>query len=161
MEEKGFLEELYLGEFDKARFDSFTAREVDPRTESILERYHELIRDYPPDRLEEEGVLPDELRRGLNEIGIFGLSIQPMADRSEPHPVSQGCRGHVTARPAPRRSRDSFYPGNTSAYNPPRNGCAGRRHEPPMKIACRTSNVSDTFDTSETTPSKADSIQQG
>jgi acyl-CoA dehydrogenase family protein 9 len=73
--QKGFLEELYLGEFNQERFDSFTTRETDPKTESILQRYHGLIKDYPPDLLEKEGVLPDTLRQGLSEIGIFGLSI--------------------------------------------------------------------------------------
>ncbi len=75
MEQRGFLEELYLREFNQDRFDSFTIRETDPKTESILQRYHELIKDYPPDLLEKEGVLPDILRQGLSEIGIFGLSI--------------------------------------------------------------------------------------
>jgi acyl-CoA dehydrogenase family protein 9 len=75
MEQKGFLEKLYLGEFNQERFDSFTTRESDPKTESILQHYHELIKDYPPDLLEKEGVLPDTLRHGLSEIGIFGLSI--------------------------------------------------------------------------------------
>lgn len=73
--ERGFLEELYLKGFDPERFGRFTLPPEDPRAFDIIERYRELITQFPPDRLEKEASLPDELLEGLKEIGLFGLNI--------------------------------------------------------------------------------------
>jgi acyl-CoA dehydrogenase family protein 9 len=75
MNPKGFLEEFYLDEFNNERFNAYTPGEIDSKTEDILHRYLVFIKEYPPDRLEKEGVLPDRLRQKLSEIGIFGLAI--------------------------------------------------------------------------------------
>ena len=75
MEPKGLLEELYLGEFNPERFQSFRPLETDPETDAIIQKYLELIKEHPPARLESEGALPEELWKGLKEIGIFGLNI--------------------------------------------------------------------------------------
>ena len=72
---KGFLETLYLDRFDKARFQGLSFPEPDPRAEDIINRYRELIKNYPPAKLEKEGSIPDELMDGLKEIGLFGLNI--------------------------------------------------------------------------------------
>lgn len=72
---KGFLETLYLDRFDKARFQGFSFPEPDPRAEDVISRYRELIKNYPPAKLEKEGSIPEELMDGLKEIGLFGLNI--------------------------------------------------------------------------------------
>ncbi len=72
---KGILEEMYPGVFDRRLFDSFCLPALEPATERILQKYEELIREFPPAALEEEGGLPDSLRQGLAGIGIFGLNI--------------------------------------------------------------------------------------
>ena len=72
---KGFLEQLYLDRFDKARYQGLSFPEPDPRAEDIIRRYRELIKDYPPGKLEKEGSIPRELMEGLKELGLFGLNI--------------------------------------------------------------------------------------
>ena len=75
LQRKGFLEQLYLDRFDKARYQGLSFPEPDPRAEDIIRRYRELIKDYPPGKLEKEGSIPRELMEGLKEIGLFGLNI--------------------------------------------------------------------------------------
>lgn len=72
---RGFLEDLYLNSFDLDRFDGFLPPGKDPRAEEIIQRYHELIKDYPPAVLEKKGAIPDPLWEGLKQIGLFGLNI--------------------------------------------------------------------------------------
>ena len=72
---KGFLEKLYLDRFDKARFQGLTFPDPDPRAESIISRYMEMIKKYPPAKLEKEGSIPEELMDDLKELGLFGLNI--------------------------------------------------------------------------------------
>lgn len=72
---KGILEDFYLKNLERRKFDSFKPFILDPRTEKILSEYRQLIADYPPALLEQEGKLPDTLWQGLKEIGIFGLNI--------------------------------------------------------------------------------------
>ncbi len=75
METKGFLEKLYLEQFDAALFDAFSEGGRDEKIEALLEKYRVLIKDFPPHQLEEKKTAPPELLRGLGEIGIFGLNI--------------------------------------------------------------------------------------
>jgi acyl-CoA dehydrogenase family protein 9 len=72
---KGFLEQLYLDRFDKVRFQGLSFPQPDPRAEDIIRRYRELIKDFPPGKLEKEGSIPKELMDGLKELGLFGLNI--------------------------------------------------------------------------------------
>jgi len=74
-DKRGFLEGLYLNSFDKDRFEAFTPPEKDPKAEQIIQRYHELIKDYSPAGLEKEGSIPEPLWEGLKQIGLFGLNI--------------------------------------------------------------------------------------
>ncbi len=75
MDTKGFLEELYLEQFDPARFDAFSEGGKSEKIEILLEHYRKLIKDFPPHKLEEKKAAPPELLRRLGEIGIFGLNI--------------------------------------------------------------------------------------
>ncbi len=72
---KGFLEKIYLQQFDATLFDAFSEGGRDEKIETLLEKYRVLIKDFPPHKLEEKKIAPPELLRGLGEIGIFGLNI--------------------------------------------------------------------------------------
>jgi acyl-CoA dehydrogenase family protein 9 len=69
----GFLEHLYHGTFreDLVRFPQADEQKV----EQFMQRYSEAVRDYSPDKIEKEGVVPNELMDRLKEIGLFGLTI--------------------------------------------------------------------------------------
>ncbi len=72
---RGFLSELYLQAFNQDRFRACTSTGLSQEAESLLQRYRELIKDFPPARLEQEGALPEALWQGLKELGIFGLNV--------------------------------------------------------------------------------------
>ncbi len=72
---RGFLSELYLQAFNRERFTACRSDVLSQKTEALLQRYRELIKDFPPARLEKEGTLPEALWHGLKEIGIFGLNV--------------------------------------------------------------------------------------
>ena len=73
----GFLEKLYLDRFDKALFQGLSFPPPDPRTIDIIQRYRELIKAYPPAKLEKEGSIPDELMDGLKELGPHRVLLMP------------------------------------------------------------------------------------
>ncbi len=71
----GFLEELYLSGFDAGRFDAMVLSGEDPGAAGIIDEYGALIKGYPPEKIEREGSIPQELMAGLKRIGLFGLNI--------------------------------------------------------------------------------------
>ena len=71
----GFLEELYLDRFDKARYQGLAFPPPDPGAEEIIGHYRELIKGFPPLKLEKDGSIPEQLMEGLKKIGLFGLNI--------------------------------------------------------------------------------------
>jgi acyl-CoA dehydrogenase family protein 9 len=74
-EKTGFLEELYLSGFDSARFDAMVLSGEEPAATRIIDEYRALIKDFPPDVIEKEGRLPDDLMEGMKKVGLFGLNI--------------------------------------------------------------------------------------
>jgi acyl-CoA dehydrogenase family protein 9 len=75
LEHQPFLAGLYLGRFNHSLFASFTAPSPSPETSKLIDGFRELIKDYPAAALEKTGSVPEELWRGLKELGIFGLNI--------------------------------------------------------------------------------------
>jgi len=75
MGEMGFLEQLYQGEFDKKLFMSCHGSEISDKGRSILNAYIELSKGYSPLELEESGELPEDLWKGLKQVGMFALTI--------------------------------------------------------------------------------------
>ncbi len=75
MASTGFLEELYLGKVN--RRDLFgTAPQINfGKVTIILDRYKEILKDYPPQELEILGHVPQEMLRRMGEMGLFGLII--------------------------------------------------------------------------------------
>jgi acyl-CoA dehydrogenase family protein 9 len=72
---RGFLEQLYLDRFDKARFQGLSFSAPDAKATDIIDRYQEIIKDYPPAKLEKEGSIPADLMEALKKLGLFGLNI--------------------------------------------------------------------------------------
>lgn len=70
-----FLSDFYLKRFDHIVFESFVAASPDPKAAEIIEKFHGLAKHFPAASLEKSSVIPDRLRQGLKEIGIFGLNI--------------------------------------------------------------------------------------
>ncbi len=75
MENRGFLEKLYQGEFDRALFASCHGSEVSQRATDLLGSFMALSSEYSPNTLEEEGELPEELWKRLKGTGMFALTI--------------------------------------------------------------------------------------
>ncbi|EFK12272.1 acyl-CoA dehydrogenase, C-terminal domain protein [delta proteobacterium NaphS2] len=75
MENRGFLEKLYQGEFDKALFDACRGSRISDKARAVQNAYLALSREYPPRALEERGEIPKELWEKLKEKGMFALTI--------------------------------------------------------------------------------------
>jgi acyl-CoA dehydrogenase family protein 9 len=75
MENKGFLEKLYQGEFDRALFTSCHGSKISDKARAVLNEYGALSEKYSPSALEEAGELPEALWKGLKETGMFALTI--------------------------------------------------------------------------------------
>ena len=97
---KGFLEELYLSGFDQGRFEELYGNGSDPRAAEIIGRYHALIRDYPPAKLEKEGSLPPELLDGLT-----GSDCGRVRRPAQGSLLSQPDRASVPRKRSPRLGR--------------------------------------------------------
>ena len=69
------MEKIYMGEFDPDLIRIGSPSIDQARVGVIVERYRELLRDYPPGVLEKSGALPAELLRKMGESGFFGLTI--------------------------------------------------------------------------------------
>jgi acyl-CoA dehydrogenase family protein 9 len=70
------MEKLYWGEFDPELLRVSAPAADERKVGLILERYRDLLKDYPPGKLEAEGALPSDLLQKMGESGFFGLSIE-------------------------------------------------------------------------------------
>ena len=75
MENRGFLEKLYQGEFDKALFNACHGSRISDKARAVQNAYLALSREYPPRALEERGEIPKELWEKLKGRGMFALTI--------------------------------------------------------------------------------------
>ncbi len=75
MASKGFLEELYLGKVDRGDLFGAAPQINFGKVTIILDRYKEILKDYPPPELENLGHVPQEMLRRMGETGLFGLII--------------------------------------------------------------------------------------
>ncbi len=69
-----FLENLYFGKFMHLEEYSESSMD-DPEVKSIVRKYEEVSKAYPPGELEKMGKAPAGLLKKLGEIGFFGLTI--------------------------------------------------------------------------------------
>lgn len=70
------MEKIYRGEFDPELIRAGGPGVDEAKVGIICERYRDLLKDYPPARLEADGALPADLLREMGRIGLFGLSIE-------------------------------------------------------------------------------------
>src|SRR5512136_2642664 len=71
----GFMEKVYRGVLDEAAFRSYQAPRDTEKVHSLLGKYEELLKAYPPRVIEAEGRIPGEMLRRMAEEGFFGISI--------------------------------------------------------------------------------------
>ncbi len=70
------MEKIYWGEFDQELLRISGPGADERKVSRILERYREVLKDYPPGKLEAQGSLPSDLLRKMGESGFFGLTIE-------------------------------------------------------------------------------------
>ena len=75
MPDNGFLQKIYSGTFDERAFRSFRKQEDTPRLRRAVEDWLAVLSEYPPERLEAEGRVPEDMLAKLGRRGLFGLSI--------------------------------------------------------------------------------------
>jgi acyl-CoA dehydrogenase family protein 9 len=70
------MEKIYNGEFDLKLIRVSPPRVDAAKAGMIVKRYRDLLKDYPPGKLEADGALPEDLLRKMGSSGFFGLSIE-------------------------------------------------------------------------------------
>ena len=70
------MEKIYSGEFDLELIRVDPPGVDEAKVGAIVKRYRDLLRDYPPGKLEADGALPEDLLRKMGSSGFFGLSIE-------------------------------------------------------------------------------------
>lgn len=75
MASNGFLEELYLGRIERRDFPGTPAHISQGKVTIVLDRYRNILKDYPSEELERLGCVPPEMLRRMGEMGLFGLII--------------------------------------------------------------------------------------
>jgi acyl-CoA dehydrogenase family member 9 len=70
-----FLTDLYQGSWNAALFDSSPPPVNDVKIADILQKYRDLVVEFPPMEVEALGRIPDELLERMAQHGFFGLSI--------------------------------------------------------------------------------------
>jgi acyl-CoA dehydrogenase family member 9 len=70
------MEKIYSGEFDLELIRVNPPRVDEAKVDVIVKRFGDLLRDYPPRKLEADGLLPEDLLRKMGNSGFFGLSIE-------------------------------------------------------------------------------------
>jgi acyl-CoA dehydrogenase family protein 9 len=71
----GFMEKIYRGFFDESSFRSYQAPPDPEKIRSLLEKYEELLKAYPAQKIEAEGRIPGEMLKKMGAAGLFGISI--------------------------------------------------------------------------------------
>jgi acyl-CoA dehydrogenase family protein 9 len=70
------MEKIYRGEFD-AELLRLALPDVDEaKVKMFVEHYRDLLKEYPPGKLETRGGLPSDLLREMGRRGLFGLTIE-------------------------------------------------------------------------------------
>jgi len=70
------MEKIYRGEFDLNLLRVSPPMVDESRVARIIERYRDILNDYPAAELEAKGALPAGLLQAMREGGFFGLSIE-------------------------------------------------------------------------------------
>ena len=75
MNYENFLINAYFGSLDAEKISRFREFKADATTRGIIQKYLELISEYPPSDLEEKGAVPADLMEKLRRSDFFGLTV--------------------------------------------------------------------------------------
>jgi acyl-CoA dehydrogenase family member 9 len=70
-----FMEKILDGVFDKTVFDSYRMPVDSDKIQSLLQSYREMFKDHSPQKIEEEGRVPEEMLQEMRKKGFFGISL--------------------------------------------------------------------------------------
>jgi len=70
-----FLMNAYWGQLSHGPFRGFQDLQADDKTDEIINEFEDLTQDYPADKLESEGRIPEDAMQRLKKMGFFGLNI--------------------------------------------------------------------------------------
>jgi acyl-CoA dehydrogenase family member 9 len=70
-----FMEKIFEGVLDKMVFDSYRMPVDSDKLQPLLQSYRDMFKNHPPQQIEEEGRVPEEMLKEMREKGFFGISI--------------------------------------------------------------------------------------
>ncbi|MGO9136672.1 MAG: acyl-CoA dehydrogenase family protein [Syntrophales bacterium] len=70
-----FMEKIIEGVFDKTAFDSYRMPVDSDKLQSLLQSYREMFKDHSPQKIEEEGRVPEAMLQEMRKKGFFGISL--------------------------------------------------------------------------------------
>ncbi len=70
-----FMEKILEGVLDQTVFNAFRMPGDSEKVQSLLQAYREMLKNYSPQKIEEEGRIPDEILREMGRKGFFGITL--------------------------------------------------------------------------------------
>ncbi len=70
-----FLEGIYQGFLDYETMQRFATSKDTQKIQPLIDKFQEILKEYPASELEQQGRLPQEVLARMGEIGLFGISI--------------------------------------------------------------------------------------
>lgn len=70
-----FMEKIYEGILDQAAFHSFRMPVESETLQTLMQAYRNLLKNYPVQKIEEDGRIPEEMLREMGKAGFFGISV--------------------------------------------------------------------------------------
>jgi len=75
MADGSFMEKIYEGILDQTAFHSFRMPRESETLQTLLQAYRNLLKNYPVQKIEEDGRIPEEMLREMGKAGFFGISV--------------------------------------------------------------------------------------
>jgi acyl-CoA dehydrogenase family protein 9 len=70
-----FMEKILDGELDQAVFNAFHMPCDSDKVKSLLQAYQEIFKNHSPQKIEEEGRIPEEILQEMRRKGFFGITV--------------------------------------------------------------------------------------
>ena len=70
-----FMEKILDGVLDQTVFNAFHMPGDSEKVQSLLKTYREMLKNYSPQKIEEEGRIPEEMLREMGRKGFFGITV--------------------------------------------------------------------------------------
>ena len=75
MASDSFMEKILDGVLDQTVFKAFHMPGDSEKVQSLLQAYREMLKNYSPQKIEEEGRIPEEMLREMGRKGFFGITV--------------------------------------------------------------------------------------